>query len=646
MNNHLSGKRVFVSGGAGVIGTSLVSRLLEEGAEVFVGDLKPCPKAWIGKIKYRQGDLNTITAQELTSFDPHLFFHLAATFERTEETPSFLEENFHHNVRLSHHLLLCLKHTPSLERVVFASSYLIYDPSLYEFNQPQIKPIPLTEDSPIYPRNICGAAKLFHELELRFFEHNSTLPANTTLVSARIFRVYGCGSRDIISHWIRAALRHEPLTVYRPEGTFDYIFADDVAEGLLRLAKSACRGIVNLGTGHSRSVADLIQILRRHFPDLKTHAVDSTIPYEFSQASVERLVALTDWRPTHTLESAIPKLIAYEKANLASPPPPATHPAVLITSISKKMPLIDAVRAAADKLGQFQKIHGCDSDSSCIGQYGVDAFWHCPSLPELTPDQIISYCRDNGITAIIPTRDADLAFYSRHRPLFQKQEIHILISPLDTITTCQDKKQFADLLMKEHLPAIPTFLSLAECSASRYVVKERNGAGSQQIGLALTKEHALEHSHHLKQPIFQPYIEGQEWSIDLFRTLDGHVKGCVARKRDFIVGGESQVTTTARHPALEQLCHTLADKLDIHGHAVFQVIEDAQGGFHVVECNPRFGGASTASLAVGLDSFFWFFAECLGLSLHDYPFFRSPGEVRQIRCAADRLVLWPEEGRR
>ena len=36
-------KKVFISGGAGVIGRELISLLIRAEAEVFVGDLKPCP---------------------------------------------------------------------------------------------------------------------------------------------------------------------------------------------------------------------------------------------------------------------------------------------------------------------------------------------------------------------------------------------------------------------------------------------------------------------------------------------------------------------------------------------------------------------------------------------------------------------------
>ena len=57
----LEGKRVFVSGGAGVIGRELCPLLLALGAQVTVGDLKPCPADWPAAIAYREGDLNDLT---------------------------------------------------------------------------------------------------------------------------------------------------------------------------------------------------------------------------------------------------------------------------------------------------------------------------------------------------------------------------------------------------------------------------------------------------------------------------------------------------------------------------------------------------------------------------------------------------------
>ena len=313
---------------------------------------------------------------------------------------------------------------------------------------------------------------------------------------------------------------------------------------------------------------------------------------------------------------------------------------LLITSISKKVPLIEGVRNAAKKWGRIDLIHGSDSSSECVGRYCVDTFWHCQTLQQTTIHEVIRYCHEHNITFIIPTRDADLDFYAQHRSLLHDKGIYPLVSSPEAVETCLDKKKFADQLIAHHFPAIPTFDTVKEVLGERLVVKEKKGAGSHSVGLDLSAKEALEYSAALKEPIFQPFIEGKEWSVDLYRSFSGKVMGCVARERNNIINGESQITTTKHYPALEELCKRIAIFLNLNGHAVLQVIEKKEGDFHVIECNPRFGGASTASLAVGLDSFFWFLVESSGSHLNDYPFVRMESDIRQVRVATDRILPW------
>ena len=153
-----------------------------------------------------------------------------------------------------------LKDIPSLKRVIFASSYLIYDPSLYSFDKPQKNSYRLKETDPIYPRNLTGMAKLMHEIELRFLGDFKC--DDFSSVSARIFRSYGKHSRDVISRWIMSLLKGETLSVFRKEGMFDYIYAGEVAEGLIKLAENGnARGIYNLGNDNSRSIRYIEMLL-------------------------------------------------------------------------------------------------------------------------------------------------------------------------------------------------------------------------------------------------------------------------------------------------------------------------------------------------------------------------------------------------
>lgn len=628
----MSMERIFISGGAGVIGRELVPLLCATGHEVMVGDMEPRPADWAPEIRYRQGDLNHATEAELAAFAPTVFVHLAATFERSTETYGFWQENYAHNVGLSHHLMTLLKDSPSLRRVVFASSYLIYDPALYTFTAPQSAARRLKESDPIYPRNLTGMAKLAHEIELRFLAGFKR--EQFTSAIARIYRGYGCGSDCVISRWIRKLLAGQAIQVYRPEGMFDYIYAGETAKGLAQLiAHPEVTGIVNLGSDRARRVSEVVEVLRRHFPAMRVETCDSDIPYEASQANMEAFRAATGWMPERNLEECIPLVIAHERDALAAGPAPKGG-AVMISSAAGKIPLIHAVRHGAAKLGPGFTIEAADASAAPLGAHFADRFWQMPMLKDLSIDALLAHCRDNGVRAIIPTRDGELAWFSAAAARLEKEGISVMISKPDAIACCVDKLRFG------FLPgAIPATLELPEEATGRWVVKERFGAGSRAIGVNLSAAEAKAHAQKLTAPIFQPYIAGREVSIDVYVTRQGRIKGCVVRTRDIVVNGESQITTTLDAPAVEAACRRIAGQLPFYGHLVFQAIVDAAGAVHVIECNARFGGASTLSVAAGLDSFYWFLLEASGANLGDYPCTYNPNRpLRQIRCPSDVVL--------
>jgi carbamoyl-phosphate synthase large subunit len=632
----LKGKRVFISGANGVIGNALVTMLYEQGAVIYAGDLKPRPSDWPVDIIYRQGDLNFITKEELDHFAPEYFFHLAATFERSTETYEFWQENYRHNVHLSNYLMSLLKDSDHLKKVIFASSYLIYDPKLYSFKTPADKAFRLKEGDPIYPRNLTGVAKLNHEIELRFLEGFKKDKYQT--ISARIYRSYGKNSRDIISRWIRSLLKNEPLVVFKKEGLFDYIFAEDVADGLIRLAgHPTAQGIYNLGNDNARSVEEVLAVLKKHFPNLIYTEEDSPINYEGSQANMDHYFNTIGWKPQQQIETVIPKIIEFEK-NGKSESVQTEKISILATSISKKTGLLKALKRAADKFGDVNLIGG-DVNKDAIGKYFVDTFWEMPSLSALTPDNLLTYCKINHVKLIVPSRDGELAFWASLKPTLEKNGIAIMVSNEEAVDTCLDKLKFYKTLAALTIPAIPTVSNIDELKdTTAFVVKEQFGAGSLSLGLNLNKAQAIEHAKQLKSPIFQPYIQGRELSVDIYADKKGKAKGVIARSRDLVVNGESQITTTVDHPKLEKLAAELTEKINLYGHLVLQVLIDANENIHIIECNSRFGGASTLSLQCGLDSFYWALLEATGNDISQYPFLKSKAKRSQVRFAEDIII--------
>jgi len=317
---------------------------------------------------------------------------------------------------------------------------------------------------------------------------------------------------------------------------------------------------------------------------------------------------------------------------------------ILVTSVSRKVPLLKAIRDAGRKWGGGVKITGADLNPDCAGRYFADFFWAMPPLSRLGTEEFINACRKLGITHVVPTRDGELLFFARNRDNLVHHGIEVMVSAPETVAVCLDKLAFYRRLSSAGFPAVPTADQITEIKGDSLVVKERYGAGGKKIGLGLTREEAAKHAAGLSDPVFQPYIRGREVSVDLYVDRRGRAKGVILRTRDLVVNGEAQISTTFQEPQLEEACAALAGELNIYGHAVVQLFLDDKGDYHLIEANPRFGGASTLSIAAGLESFYWFLLETGGGDLDEYPFGRR-GEKRLVRHPAD-LIFDHEETKR
>ncbi|HET9852264.1 MAG TPA: NAD-dependent epimerase/dehydratase family protein [Candidatus Limnocylindrales bacterium] len=306
-------QRVLVSGGAGVIARELLELLSARGASVLSVDRLPLPGAAPPGVEHLRGDLAEMDLAPLAAFRPEVVYHLAATFERSIESPEFWDQGWADNVVVTHRLIDAAATMPDLGAFVFASSYLVYRTAQYLSDAPRDAAVALGEDASILPRNLCGAAKLYAEAELAFARSVQSRWFRT--VSARIFRVYGRGSRDVVSRWVRAALRDEPIDLYHGRNRFDYVFSRDVAEGLIRLADARdAEGPVNLATGRAREVREVLQVIQQATgASLDVREADVDEPYEASQADTRRLRDMTGWQPTTTLESGVATLVAHER---------------------------------------------------------------------------------------------------------------------------------------------------------------------------------------------------------------------------------------------------------------------------------------------------------------------------------------------
>jgi len=295
-------------------------------------------------------------------------------------------------------------------------------------------------------------------------------------------------------------------------------------------------------------------------------------------------------------------------------------PRILVSSISRKVPLLRELERGLKKVSPSSIIIGADSDERCIASHFVDEFWHMPKLDEMSEHSFINKLIELKISGM------------------QKNAISLMLPDSTTVNTCLDKLAFSDTLTKFDFPVIPAAKNINELKTNSYVVKEQFGAGSSSIFINVDKKNALIHADKLKSAIFQPYMEGDEYSIDVYFDKHSNFKGAVSRKRDLVINGESQVSSTVNEPEMEQLCEKIGSVLKLVGHAIFQIIKTVDAELHIIELNTRFGGASTLSITAGLDSFYWFGLESVGISVDSYQFIRSPTNLMQVRYPTDKII--------
>ena len=116
------------------------------------------------------------------------------------------------------------------------------------------------------------------------------------------------------------------------------------------------------------------------------------------------------------------------------------------------------------------------------------------------------------------------------------------------------------------------------------------------------------------------------------------MKGLITRYRKIIENGESLVTQTFYSEKLSNEIIEYIEKLNLYGHIILQLFIDQNDNLNIIECNTRFGGASTLSIKAGLNSFYWFILEAHGVSVEKFPFQPLEQILTQIRYPQDLII--------
>lgn len=247
---------VLVTGGAGFIGSHLVERLVEGGAQVTVVDNLSTGRlehlqAALPRIEVVVGDLSDVLrTSRINVADYTCVFHLAANayIPPSVSNPAF---DFHANLENTFALLEAVRRLPNGPRLVNVSSAAVYgNPAR----------LPIRETDPTVPIAPYGVSKLSGERYAAVYAQLYGLRAS----SVRLFSVYGPRQRKQVVYDVFQKLRRDPRRVaLLGDGsqTRDLVDVLDVVQALLVVAtKAPGQGeVYNVASGKSHSIAQLVE---------------------------------------------------------------------------------------------------------------------------------------------------------------------------------------------------------------------------------------------------------------------------------------------------------------------------------------------------------------------------------------------------
>lgn len=257
-------------------------------------------------------------------------------------------------------------------------------------------------------------------------------------------------------------------------------------------------------------------------------------------------------------------------------------------------------------LSADHELHMADMDPLAAGLYLVppDRRLIIPrgDSPELVP-ALYRACTERHIAALVPTVDVELAPLAAARDSFASIGVKLPISPLECLRICRDKQLLMEVV-RGQVP-VPDSEPLTEALAASVesfpsFVKPRDGAGSR--GIARIDNRAdLE-----KQPkdgslMLQEYLPGEEYSVDVYVSQEGHVVAVVPRIRMKIDSGIAVASRTIDAPEVSAAAVRTAEIIGIRGVANIQFKRSADGVFKLLEVNPRFPGTLPLTCAAGVD---------------------------------------------
>lgn len=301
-------KKIFITGGAGFIGSAIIKQLQKTDHDLMVYDNLSFGNRQFINIEdshFVLGDIldKTSLRNSMLAFSPNYVLHLAAIhfIPYCNEHP-FAAANI--NITGTKNVLDICQEIPELEKFFFASTaavYPIYDVGISESLNPA-------------PTDIYGLSKLTGEHLCTKFHLESNIPT----VICRFFNAFGPNETN--PHLIPAIqeqvqLGNRTIKLGNTQPKRDFIHTYDMANAVELLLEKFKKGIdiFNLGRGIEYSVMEVTAAFEKA---LKERIIVETDPEKVRKsdrlhllANIEKLTAFSGWKPRISLEEGIKTLI-------------------------------------------------------------------------------------------------------------------------------------------------------------------------------------------------------------------------------------------------------------------------------------------------------------------------------------------------
>jgi len=302
--------KVFVTGGAGFLGTTLVASLLKKNYQVIIFDNfsnsseeKTFPLLTKGA-KLVKGDITDYKSLENAMDDSDIVIHLAASINVKD---SILNPEKTHNVNVDGTINVfraCV--ADKVRKIIVASSAAVYGES---------KNLPVSENSSTNPISPYGKSKLNMEKHIQKFSQDNNLDC----IILRFFNIYGKGQSDayagVITKFMKNISKNKPLVIFG-DGSYtrDFIHIDDVLDAINKAIEKTegKRGdCYNIATGIAVSIKKLAELM------LSISGKKLEIKFELqkkgdiphSQANIDLTKKELDFHPKISLKEGLEKLL-------------------------------------------------------------------------------------------------------------------------------------------------------------------------------------------------------------------------------------------------------------------------------------------------------------------------------------------------